>query len=284
MANITRAAVIILGMHRSGTSALAGAAVRLGLAPPKTLLLANADNPTGFHESVPVADLNHLILNAVGRNWYHCLSFDPDMLDAAARAAALESCTAILRKEFADEPAFVVKDPLLCLTLPIWLPALRDVGAAVSVLLAVRHPDEVARSVFVRDGLPESYTASVWLHYMLHAERMTRGFPRAVVTYTDLLDDWRRCMTRAGHIAHIAWPRPSSLFQYDSDDVVTRSLRHHIAAANSVSVGAPQFRDLMNEAWLALCELADNPGSPRIYQRLDDVRSRFAIQCSTSGQ
>jgi hypothetical protein len=277
-ANTGRVAVIVLGMHRSGTSAVAGAAIRLGLAPPKTPIAPTDDNPTGSHESLPLGNLNHLLLNAAARGWYDCLSFSPDMLNDAARAAGFDYCTDVLRQEFADEPAFVVKDPMLCLTLPLWLPALRAVGATVSVLLVVRHPEEVARSLFWRDLLPESGSAVVWLHHMLEAERMTRRIPRAVVLYTDLLHDWRGCMARAGAMANIAWPTPPHRLQPGGDGVVIRSLRHHIAAANSVTVGPPPMRDLLDEAWLALRQLGDDPALPIVQARLDNVRARFAIQ------
>lgn len=264
-------------MHRSGTSAVAGAAIRLGLAPPRTLLQPNEDNPAGFHESVPIAELNHLVLNALGRNWYHCLSFDPDLLDAAARDAAFASCTALLRQEFANEPAFVMKDPLLCLTLPIWLPALHGIGATVSALLVLRHPDEVARSIFRRDGLPETETAAVWLHHTLEGERMTRSMPRAMVFYTDLLHDWRGCMERAGRTATIAWPAPINFAQPDLGQVVRRSLRHHVAAGSGVTVGSPPVRELIDAAWPALRQLRDNAASPAAYAKLDHVRAQFAF-------
>ena len=53
-----RQAVVVLGMHRSGTSAVAGVAVRLGLAGPATELPASGDNPGGFYESLPVVKIN----------------------------------------------------------------------------------------------------------------------------------------------------------------------------------------------------------------------------------
>jgi hypothetical protein len=276
MTNTTRVAIIVLGMHRSGTSAVAGAAVRLGLAPPRTPLAPTLDNPTGFHESIPVVDLNHLILNAVGRDWYHCLSFEPDMLDDDAQATTFDRCTAILRQEFNHEPAFVMKDPLLCLTLPIWLPALRALNAAVSALLVLRHPEEVARSLFQRDMLPEANTAAVWLHYMLEAERMTRNVPRAVIFYHDFLRDWRRCMSRAGRDADIAWPHPPEQLPSDMGDVASPSLRHYDAAADSVAIGPPCIRDLVNEAWSAFRQLGDSSLAPFACNRLDFVRARFA--------
>jgi hypothetical protein len=107
---------------------------------------------------------------------------------------------------------------------------------------------------------------------MLAAERMTRAMPRAVVLYDDLLSDWRDCMARAGLIANIAWAKPAAVVQ---GDAVFRSLRHHVAASGFVSVGGPPLRDLINDAWLALRQLADNPGSLAVHERLDHVRSYF---------
>jgi hypothetical protein len=271
-----RQAAVILGMHRSGTSAVTGAVIRLGLTPPRTPLAPTLDNLTGFHEPLPLTGLNDLVLKFLGCSWHDCLTFDPVMLDDAAQAAALQACTAILREEFVDEPAFVVKDPRLCLTLPIWLPAFRALDVAISFLLVVRHPEEVAKSVFWRDMLPEAETAAVWLHHTLEAERMTRGAPRAVVLYTDLLDDWRGCMARAGRVASLTWPDPAGLSRADDDHVVLRSLRHHIASTGHANVGTPPLRDMIDEAWQALRQLADNPASSFPHQKLDALRSRFA--------
>jgi hypothetical protein len=270
-----RRALIVLGMHRSGTSAVTGAAIRLGFAPPRSPLAPTQDNPTGFHEPSAVVALNDMFLRFLGCTWHDCLSFDPARVNDAARAAALDRCVAILRREFAHQPAFVVKDPQLCLTLPIWMPALRALASEISALLVVRHPDEVAKSVFRRDRLSESDTTAVWLHHMLAAERMTRGMPRAVVLYEDLLRDWRGCMARAGRIANIMWPIPVDHVRADAVDVVIRSLRHHVAGTGHVSVGRPPLRDLINDAWLALRQLADNPASISVHERLDHVRSYF---------
>src|ERR1700689_5171594 len=125
MPNVTciRKAVVVLGMHRSGTSALAGTAVRLGLASPRTPLPVSNDNPSGFYESLPVVEVNHRILLAEGCAWNVCLTFEPDRLDGMLlpmgnRQLILDT----LRSEFDDTASFVLKDPRLCLTLRAWLP------------------------------------------------------------------------------------------------------------------------------------------------------------------
>ena len=49
----TRTAVLVLGMHRSGTSSVAGALIRLGGAAPLTLMPPHeTQNPRGFWESL----------------------------------------------------------------------------------------------------------------------------------------------------------------------------------------------------------------------------------------
>src|SRR5580698_9167015 len=96
-----RLAVIVLGMHRSGTSAVAGTAVRLGLTPPKRMLPPSRNNPTGYYEPEAVGALNELLLNAVGCSWDNCLAVEPDRFDGEAIAAAYDMTASIVREEFA---------------------------------------------------------------------------------------------------------------------------------------------------------------------------------------
>ena len=117
---------------------------------------------------------------------------------------------------------------------------------------------------------------AVWLHHTLEAERITRGMPRAVVFYADLLRDWRDCMARAGRIAGIAWPHWHRAGEARDHEVVDRSLRHHSAIAGVIDAGPPPIRGLIHETWSALWQLRDNPALPFVKEALDDVRARFA--------
>jgi hypothetical protein len=271
-----RRAVIVLGMHRSGTSAVAGTAVRLGLAPPRRMLPPSPDNPAGFYEPVSVSALNDLLLNAVGCSWHDCLSLDLDQFHDEAVAQAFDMTAGIVREEYGDAPAFVLKDPRLCLTLPVWLPALRAAGAEVAVLLVIRHPVEVMRSLFRRDQLPDSAAAPLWLHHMLEAERNTRALPRAVIGYDDLLRDWRGCMMRAGRAAGIAWPSGANHDRPDIDAYLDTSFRHHVAVREPAAIGPPPIRGLIDVAWSALGKLRDDPGAAFPLEWLDQVHRTFA--------
>src|ERR1019366_1440121 len=278
MAVHQRLAVIVVGMHRSGTSAVAGTAVRLGLAPPRGMLPPSRDNPARYYEPVAVGLLNDLLLKEMGFTWYNCLSLDPDRVREAASPNAFDLTAAIVRAEFADAPAFVIKDPRLCLTLPVWLPALRAAGAAVAVLLVIRHPAEVMRSLFERDRLPWDAMALLWLHHMLEAERITRSLPRAVIAYEDLLLDWRGCMMRAGQTAGIAWPEEADRHRPDIDAFLNQSFRHHVAAHTPAAVGPRSVRGLIDMAWSALRELRNDPGAVFPREWLDQARMTFAAR------
>ena len=276
MANQYRQAVVILGMHRSGTSALAGTAVRLGLASPRTPLPTSDDNPTGFYESFPVVQVNHKILLAAGCGWNVCLTFEPNRLDGMLRPVDRQFILETLRREFGNAASFVLKDPRLCLTLPAWLPALHATGAGVRVLIVARHPVEVVRSLAVRNQHPQAEAAPHWLHHMLEAEQASRGLNRAVVSYDNLTRDWRSCMAQAGMIANVTWPRPIELAGPDIDAFLAAASRHHEAEHASAVIGPAPVCDMINAAWIAFRHLVSNPEASVALACLDQVRARFA--------
>jgi hypothetical protein len=59
---VPREALLVLGMHRSGTSAVAGLLVRLGAQPPKTLMEGDADNRKGYWESTALCAFHERLL------------------------------------------------------------------------------------------------------------------------------------------------------------------------------------------------------------------------------
>jgi hypothetical protein len=252
-------------MHRSGTSAVAGVAVRLGLAGPATELPASGDNPGGFYESLPVVKINHNILVRAGCAWNLCLNFEPGRWDGGAAERA--KMAAVLAAEFGEAP-FVLKDPRLCLTLPNWLPVLRE-GAEVLVLIVVRHPVEVVRSLAARNGAPEAESAPHWLHHMLEAERASRGLRRAVLFYDDLMRDWRRCIAAAP----VAWPRAAAAG--DVDAFLAPARRHH-AAEDAAVMGATPIGYMLGAAWRMFRQLAADPEDAAALANLDHLRANFA--------
>ena len=172
---------MVLGMHRSGTSAAAGVAGALGLAPPAHPLAATWSNPLGLWESAGLIGVNDWILNQRGATWYNYAKVDSDALDKRQRVMALTLIMAGVMSEFRPGVIPLIKDPRLCLLLELWLPALQALDMSAAVLLVLRHPHEVAASLAARDNLPTPISLALWLRHMLDAELATRGYPRHVL-------------------------------------------------------------------------------------------------------
>src|ERR1043165_10281978 len=72
-----RQAILVLGMHRSGTSALSGVVCALGAAAPNNLLPANFANPTGYWESLPLVQADNELLASAHSSWDDWRQLDP---------------------------------------------------------------------------------------------------------------------------------------------------------------------------------------------------------------
>jgi hypothetical protein len=75
-----RTCVIVLGMHRSGTSVLTGTLGLLGAALPTDLVEAAPSNPKGHFESRSVYNIHERLLAALGTAWYDFRAIGPEAL------------------------------------------------------------------------------------------------------------------------------------------------------------------------------------------------------------
>ena len=213
---LARQAVIVLGMHRSGTSALTRVINLLGAALPGNLMPSTSDNEEGYWESYDFAYLNRDLLEAAGTTW-HDYSPIPDARFTSETVRAFRrQAQALLEESFHRSPLFVLKDPRLCRLVPFWRPVLQDFGAAVHFVLILRHPQEVYRSLAARAEHEAFASASitsaatsdlVWLRYVLESEHQTRDFDRVVVTFDGLLQDWAKTLSRLASDLSINFPR-----------------------------------------------------------------------------
>lgn len=178
--------IIVLGMHRSGTSAFTGLIHMMGaaLGPHELVAQPALDNEKGFWERVDVSRLNEDVLDALGCTWFDLGQFDP----ARLIHPALDRFRVRVRQitsELDRHRPWVLKDPRLCLTLPLWLPWL---DAPVCVI-PYRSPLEIARSIQARDQLSISHSIALWELYTLNALRGSQGLPRLGVSYGRLVRD-----------------------------------------------------------------------------------------------
>lgn len=275
MSHTIRQALLILGMHRSGTSAMAGISCLLGAAAPAGMMEAAFDNPTGFWESMPISSTNEATFKAFGSDWYNSLRFDPTSIDAASRGDLTRLFASVLAAEYGDAPVFVMKDPRFSLLFGLWLPAFTAMKVQVVPVLALRHPSEATASLRRRDNMPIEIAAPMWLHYSLEAEHSTRGRPRALLSYDRLLRDWRGAMTRLAAETGLVWPVSQAVAEAQVAAFLRPQMRHHHAAPARIAVSKPPLTGWIAETYNALRALEDGGGEAQ-FRRLDAVRTEFA--------
>src|SRR6187402_2790994 len=138
-----RTCVLVLGMHRSGTSALARVLNLLGCDLPKTLIGSNKSNETGHWESEAIARFNDRLLASAGSTWDDWLAFNPGWFSSPKAAQFHEEALSVLDEEFGNSRFFVLKDPRICRLAPFWMNVLAAQGTVPRILLPVRNPMEV---------------------------------------------------------------------------------------------------------------------------------------------
>jgi len=223
---MARTALLVLGMHRSGTSAFTRAASLCGAALPAALLAPDAAiNAAGFWESPAVTGLNDEILLHLGRRWSDIRALPTGWEQLAAGFAP--RIDAVLAAQFGDAELLVLKDPRLCRLLPLWRGALARAGIRPVAVLAMRHPLEVAASLNRREHLRPGTALLLWLRHFIEAEAATRDIPRLILHYDELLADGPAAMARLGAALGLAWPRPPAEAADEIDGFLKPALRHH---------------------------------------------------------
>lgn len=192
-------ALFVLGMARSGTSALTRVLSLCGSALPAGMCGADGNNPRGYWEPRAAIMLNETILRRHDSNWYDpTLRLQEDCAFGAEESAAWVAEIAAYLRTLPVSPLVVIKEPRITALSGLWFEAARQVGFDVAAVIAVRHPQEVVASTTRYARTSPELSSALWLKYNLLAERHTRGIPRVFVEYGNLLDDWHREVKRIG--------------------------------------------------------------------------------------
>lgn len=283
--------LIVLGMHRSGSSALMRILNLLGVEIGSQLLPKHHTNEKGFWEWLPLVQGNEKILRCFNSSWFNPQALPEQWWQSTRlRSLALE-LTDILHKNFAAHPLWGIKDPRLCRLLPFWIPLIEKLGSQPHFIFIVRHPQEVAASLKQRDNLAYPTALRLWLSSMFEAEQATQNYPRVVITYDELLNHWPTAIDKIASTLNITWPCPVEQAAPHIYQFLSSSLKHHQASVHPSYEGLVSWSHRVYHAltshdpWNQLASLREefNPHSPdRMIQntRLPKVHFHFLIQLS----
>lgn len=260
--------VVVLGMGRSGTSAVTRMFATAGFfaGRDEDLMGATEHNPTGHWENLNVWRVNENILSRLSGTW-----FDPPPEDQqlAARAWTTPELLAVFEHLVAQANGtpVVLKDPRIGVMLPMWGDIVEDY---LHPVLVIRDPIEIALSLNRRDGSPISFTLAAW---QLHMTTVLRHLQRRVITvapYGELLGSVQPAeLVIESTLRHLRDDLADQIRSTSSPIVPDPELRHNHASPDDHE----QLLSLRQlELWSELASL--DPGDQQI-----DVPERL-LECA----
>jgi hypothetical protein len=226
--SLSNTAVVVLGMHRSGTSAMGGALNLLGVNFGARLYQAQRNvNEKGFWEHSAIVDLHDEILLNLASSWD-----DPRLLaegweEQSEVTRFRIQIARVLTKDFAESPIWGLKDPRMCRLMPLWRKLFLELEIRPLYVIMVRNPLEVAASLSKRNGFSLGKSLFLWWQHQTLAEMETRGLPRVFVAYHGLLTQPEKTLERIGAHLGLAWPNPLNKAMRAITEFLSPSLQHH---------------------------------------------------------
>ena len=184
--------ILLVGMHRSGTSLLGSMLQDLGVALPGELLAGDRHNPDGYSERYDVVALQEQLLIELGRWWpgpSGMLALPPQWQEAPSTKRAERRLRDLLANEATKQTkTWAIKDPRTSLLLPLWRKICSDLSINIKLIHAVRDPIEVILSLCLRDGKDAGMTAEraqdLWWHHNNQIIEDSINLPRLIVNYS----------------------------------------------------------------------------------------------------
>jgi len=174
----------VLGMHRSGTSALTGMLDGNCFNVPQDQFDVDVgNNDLGFKESKEVVHINNVILGGE-RKWKEIKNFD--ILDFGQEKKNFVSN--LLDVFLSKNKKPLIKDPRLCITFPIWKEYMDVNNIEYDVVTIFRHPLEVSKSLYRRNGMSVEFALRLWFIYNFNIVCNLDGLKYQAVDYDDLLE------------------------------------------------------------------------------------------------
>lgn len=232
--------IIILGMHRSGTSSLAGSLQQGGLHLGEVHEW-NPHNQKGNRESQKIMELNDAVLAFNGAAW----DVPPNSPLIWNDQLSVQRDEILQSFRSCDSTAVGFKDPRTLLTLDFWL----DAGVGFQFAGTFRHPLSVANSLKVRSGMSLDKGLSLWEAYnkKLLARLSLQPFP--VLCFDVEVQGYQKNLVTVMNLLGLSGASggPGPFFESD--------LRHHAAPVDLSSVECDQallmsclatYKDLYN--------------------------------------
>jgi hypothetical protein len=261
--------IVVLGMHRSGTSVSARALKVLGvdlgddLLPPVV-----GDNEKGYWEDRDINALNIAMMDHLNMSWDSLKILDAEHLKSLKEAGFHRRAHDLILEKTKQSNAYAFKDPRTIRLIDFWDEVCQTAGLNISYVIAVRNPRSVVDSLEQGRRVPREIGYSLWLLHTLECLVKTGERATVWVDYDAMLfrpvDNLNKMSERLGLSIH-----PQELLNFE-EGFLERGLRHTVHDFDNL-IHEPDSHQMIQEVYgicLDLCRDVNPHITVEIYERL----------------
>lgn len=234
---MTQQLIVVLGMHRSGTSLLTSMVEHCGVSAGDNLQPAGPDNPNGYWEDLFVLTTNNRLLALLGLQWCSLAWLTEEKITNMPEYDEMyQAAVSYLTDKLSQFPELVIKDPRMAMTLPFWNRVFAALNVEIKYIIAKRTTSSIIRSLVKRDGFDQEYaTQLTYLHFASVCENMDRQAPSLVVEYEQTYQSEAKVKAKIAEFAHPNQTHPMS--HLDNTTLFDEQLNHDVQPLQALDSG-----------------------------------------------
>lgn len=269
-----RQCLLILGMHRSGTSLTTRVASMLGAHLPSNIMGPALGNDAGHWEPERLVKYHDQFLEGLGSSWDDWRPLRAEQIDRKHREKVLDDLRVTIESEYGDKSPIVIKDPRICRFADIFIEALERTALQPHIVIPFRNPLAVCDSLEARRGMSKVKASLLWLRYNLDAEKHSRGYPRVFISYEQQIKAWRNCWQNIYDGLSIDWPLSLQDAGQTIDAFINPEQCHHKYGDQDLAED-PFLGIWVSAAYDILVQMQKAPDSQELMDALDNVSQGF---------
>lgn len=269
--------LVVLGMHRSGTSVATRIFNLLGAGIGEDIMSPAEDNPTGFWEPTEIVAIHDELLQHLGCSWDDPRPLPSKWWENSDIEEYIIRLRQLVEQYYSDIELPIIKDPRLCRLLPIWQKIFKQLQWEPRYILVGRSPLEVADSLFKRNGFESRSSYLLWLRHLIEAERWSRGYKRTFLSYEQFFDDWEIRLKQCLIDLDLTTLHLSLSCKSDIDNFIDSKLRHNIVTENAAN-SIPKLSLLVSNSFSKFQMVAFGHSSEEVLQKnLDEINKLLSV-------
>ena len=236
-----RSIVMVLGMHRSGTSLCSHILSMLGV-NMADVIGVNRGSDRGHWERWEIVEFHDRILALFNRGYFGPFHDFPLPVAWWADPRVVQirrEIVAFVEKRMSRAP-FGFKDPRTVRLMPLWHQIFLELKLAPKIVLCLRNPAQVDRSLQARDGLAPGIGEHRWLVYMMDFFRFAGAHEFCVLEYERWFDEPRANLKKLTSLLGLEWQHSEADLDLVLAEIVDPALRHD--EADRRGAGQPLVR------------------------------------------